>query len=351
VEIDTFELERWLARFEIEADVTLGESGVRAVAADRFDTDPGRLGYVLPTDGDPAFRETVAARYGRTAEEVVFTCGTQEANLLVVLSALSREDHAVVVTPTYQSLRSLPAAFADVTTVELSPPEWDLDPDRVARAVEPETELIVVVNPNNPTGVVHDAVEALYEIAADADALLHVDEVYRQLAADPAPRAASLGPHAVSTSGLSKAWGLPGLRFGWLVGPPWLAAAARRWKDYTTISPPQFGQHVARQAFDREAELLGEHRTLADRNRQRVDEFLDDHGLSWPDTESVVGFPTIPEGFEDAEAFCLQAFEEAGVLLVPGTVFGHPDRFRIGFGRDTDVLEAGLDRLDALLES
>lgn len=352
MQIDSFELERWLARFETDADVMLGESGVRAVEAARFDTDPGRLGYVLPTDGDPELRETVAARHDREADEVVFTCGTQEANLLVFLSTLSDDDHAVVVTPTYQSLRSVPATLADVTTVSLDPPDWRVDPDRVADAIRPETELLVLANPNNPTGTVHDAatVEALYDLAVDADALLHVDEVYRQLAADPAPRAASLGPHAVSTSGLSKAWGLPGLRFGWLAGPPSIVDAARQWKDYTTISPPQFGQHVARQAVEREDELIGEHRSLARDNRERVAAFLDEYGMQWPETETVVGFPTVPERFEDANSFCLRAFEDAGVLLVPGEVFGYPGRFRLGFGTRRSVLRDGLDRLGGLLD-
>jgi aspartate/methionine/tyrosine aminotransferase len=352
VDIEPFELERWLARFETDAEVMLGESGVRAVEASRFDTDPGKLGYVIPTDGDPALRERVASWYDRGADEVVFTCGTQEANLLAFLSTLSAGGHAVVVTPTYQSLRSLPATIGAVTTVELEPPDWNLDPDAVADAMRPDTDAIVVVNPNNPTGKVHDeaTMAALYDLAADADAYLHADEVYRDLAADPAPRAASMGPRALSTAGLSKAWGLPGLRFGWLAGPPEIVDRARHWKDYTTISPPQFGQHVAAQAFDREAELLGEHGELYRHNRERVASFLEDHGMEWHTPQSVVGFPTIPEGFDDSEAFCLAAFEEVGVLLVPGTVFGYQDRYRIGFGRDTAVLESGLDRLGKLLE-
>lgn len=352
MQIDTFALERWLDRYEADADVMLGESGVRAVKADRFDTDPGRLGYVVPTNGDPAFRERVAARYDRGPEEVVFTCGTQEANLITFLSLLDRGRHAVVVTPTYQSLTAIPAALAEVTTVPLDPPAWTLDPDAVADAIRPETDLIVVNTPNNPTGRAQgeDTLRGLYDLAVDADAYLLGDEVYRMLDPDPHPPVASLGPRAVSTSGLSKAWGLPGLRFGWLAGPPEVVSAATHWKDYTTISPPQFGQYVARQAFNRADELLGEHRDLAAENRDRVAALLTEYGMSWTDPAGVVGFPTIPDGFADSRTFCRSLVREESVLLVPGDVFGHPDRFRIGFGTDPDVLATGLDRLRAFFD-
>ena len=103
-----FALERWFDRHEHDADLMLAESGVRPLPASRFDTDPADLGYVIPTDGDPEFRGEVAARYGRDADEVTFTCGAQEANFLAIHALMDEGDHAVVVTPTYQSLYTLP---------------------------------------------------------------------------------------------------------------------------------------------------------------------------------------------------------------------------------------------------
>jgi aspartate/methionine/tyrosine aminotransferase len=360
MDIDAFELERWFARHEPDADVMLAESGVRSLPASRFDLDPGRLGYVIPTDGAPALRAEVAARYGREADEAVFTCGTQEANLLATLGLLSAGDHAVVVTPTYQSLHALPDAVADVTRVALDPPDWTLAPDAVADAMRPETALVVVNNPNNPTGRVHptETVEAVYDLAADRGAYLLCDEVYRPLVADPAPPAASLGPYGVSTCGLSKGYGLAGLRFGWLVGPPEVASAARHWKDYITISPPAVGHHVARQVLgegdDRggvdEAALLAEHRSLAADHRALVAEFLSEYGLSWYDPEGVNGFPTVPDGFASGRSFCERLVREESVVLAPGDAFGHPDRFRIGFGCEREVLEEGLSRVGAFLD-
>ena len=347
-----FDLERWFAEYEHDADVMLAESGVRPLSADRFDVDPGELGYVIPTDGDPEFRADVAERYGRSADEVVFTCGAQEANLLAFLSLVDEGDHAVVVTPTYQSLHALPESLGSVTRVELSPPDWDLSTDALADAVRPETSAVVLNEPNNPTGRYHDesTLRAAYDVAADADAHLLCDEVYRGLAADPLPPAASLGPRGVSTASVSKAHGLSGLRFGWLVGDERVVEPAREWKDYTTISPPAFGQHVARQALGgRESDILRENREHAAENRERVAEFVADHGLDWHEPVGVNGFVTVPDGFADGEAFCRAVVEEESVVLAPGNAFGVPDRFRIGFGLPTDELETGLERVGRVI--
>jgi len=348
MDIEPFALERWFARHE-HGNLMLAESGVRSLPASRFDTDPGKLGYVIPTDGDPAFRARVGERYDRAAEEVLFTCGTQEANFLAFAALV--DGHAVVVTPTYQSLHAVPEAFGEVTRVELEPPEWTLDVDAVADAVRPETDVVVLNNPNNPTGRYHDreTVRAVYDLAADNDAYLLCDEVYRLLAEEPLPPVASMGPYGISTTSLTKAYGLAGLRFGWLAGPPEVIEAAWRWKDYTTISPSVFGQHVARQAFDQEADILDENRALAGRNRDVVRDFLDDWGLSWHDPVGVNGFVTVPDGFTSARAFCERLVEEEGVVLAPGDCFDQPGYVRIGFGLETERLEEGLARLETFL--
>jgi aspartate/methionine/tyrosine aminotransferase len=353
MDIAPFALERWFDEYEHEADIMLAESGVRSLDASRFDLDVGELGYVIPTDGDPAFRAEVAARYDRAADEVAFTCGTQEANFLTFLALLGGErSHTVVVTPTYQSLYAVPEAFGEVTRVPLSPPDWTLDPDAVAEAVRPDTAVVVVVNPNNPTGEYHDeaTMRAVYDVAADADAYLLCDEVYRLLADDPLPPIASFGPHGISTASLTKAYGLAGLRFGWVAGPRDVVADAVRWKDYTTISPSKLGQHVARQAMGpQEADILRENRALAARNRDIVRTFLADHGLDWHDPVGVNGFVTAPDGFDDGEDFCRTVVEEESVVLAPGTTFGHPDYFRIGFGVETGVLREGLARVENVM--
>ena len=352
MEIAPFALERWFAEHEHEADVMLAESGIRSLRADRFDLDPGELGYVIPTNGDPELRARIAERYGRTADEVLCTVGTQEANLLAFLSLLDRTDHAVVVTPTYGALHAVPESVGDVTRVWLEPPDWTLDPDAVAEAVRPETRLVVLNNPNNPTGRYHprETVDALYDVAADAGAYLLCDEVYRLLADDPLPPVASMGDRGISTTSLTKAYGLAGTRFGWMVGPPEVVDAAWGWKDYTTISPSVLGQHVAEQALDRADEILAENREHARRNRKRVREFIDERGLDWYDPVGVNGFVSVPAGFEDAREFCRRFVEEESVVLAPGDLFGYDDYFRIGVGLPADELEEGLSRLGAFLD-
>ena len=368
--IDPFGLERWFAEYEHEADIMLAESGIRSLDASRFDLDPGKLGYVIPTNGDPEFRASVGDRYDRSADEVLFTCGTQEANFLTFLSLLGDEaavdgggdaaspegvgsgTHAVVVTPTYQALHAVPDAFGDVTRVELEPPEWELDPEAIADAARDDTAVVVVNNPNNPTGQYHDeaAMRAVYDVAVERDAYLLCDEVYRLLAEEPQPPVASYGAHGISTTSLTKAYGLAGLRFGWIAGPEPVVERAWRWKDYTTISPSLFGQHVAKQALGaQEEEILTANRELAAAHRETVAAWVDDHDLGWLDPVGVNAFVTVPDGFADAEAFCRTVVEEASVVLAPGHLFGFPDRFRIGFGLPTDELEEGLDRVGGVI--
>ncbi|MFB6193444.1 MAG: aminotransferase class I/II-fold pyridoxal phosphate-dependent enzyme [Halobaculum sp.] len=356
MEIDPFELERWFGKYEHEADVMLAESGIRSLSASRFDLDPGKLGYVIPTNGDPAFRAAVADRYGRTREEVVFTCGTQEANFLTFLSLVGSEggDHAVVVTPTYQALHAVPDAFGDVTRVDLEPPEWELPVAALREAITDETAVVVLNNPNNPTGRYHpeSVVREVYDAAAAHDAYLLCDEVYRLLAETPLPPVASFGEYGISTTSLTKAYGLAGTRFGWIAGPEAVVERAIRWKDYTTISPSLFGQHVAKQALgDQEAEILSENRALAAAHRERVGEWVADHGLSWHDPVGVNGFVTVPDGFDGSRDFCRTVAEEASVVLAPGDCFGFDDYFRIGFGLETPELEEGLARVSEVIEA
>lgn len=352
--IEPFGLERWFAEYEHEADIMLAESGIRSLDADRFDLNPGELGYVIPTNGDPEFRAEVGERYGRSADEVLFTCGTQEANFLAFLSLLDDDGHAVIVTPTYQALHAVPESMGEVSRVSLEPPEWELDVDAVADAVRDETSVIVLNNPNNPTGRYHpqEKVEALYDLAEDAGAYLLCDEVYRLLSSDPVDPVASMGEYGISTTSLTKAYGLAGLRFGWLVGAEEVVNGAWEWKDYTTISPGIIDQHVARQALGgHEEEILAENRELAASNRDRVREFVEEYGLEWYDPVGVNGFVRIPDGFEDGEAFCRGVVEEESVVLAPGNLFGFDRYFRIGFGLPAEELEDGLERVESFLDS
>ncbi|MFW5949622.1 MAG: pyridoxal phosphate-dependent aminotransferase, partial [Halolamina sp.] len=272
---------------------------------------------------------------------------------LTFMALLDEGDHSVVVSPTYQSLASVPDAVGEVTTVETEPPTWELSIDAVEAAMRPETTLVVLTNPSNPTGkyLGRETMQALYDLVAAHDAHLLVDEVYRMLADDPHPPAAALGPRAISTAGVSKSYGLAGARLGWVVANRELADAVRKWKDYTTISPPLVGQQIARQALGaQEADILDANRAHAAANRQRVAEFVERYDLDWYEPTGVNAFPTVPEGFASGEEFCRTLFEAESVVLAPGDVFGYPDRFRIGFGLHTEELAQGLERVGRHIE-
>lgn len=354
MELPPFELERWLDEYESDADLMLAESGVRSLPADRFDLQVGELGYVIPTDGEPEFRAEIAERYGRDTDEAVLTCGTQEADFLTFMSLLSEGDHTVVVSPTYQSLASVPKSVGEVSEIRTEPPEWELSVDAVAEAMRPDTQLVVLTNPSNPTGkyLGPETMQALYNLVEENDAYLLVDEVYRMLADDPHAPAAALGPRAISTAGVSKSYGLAGARLGWVVADTKIADAVRKWKDYTTISPPIVGNHIARQALgEQEDDILAANRTHTKANREYVAKFLERYDLEWFEPTGVNGFPTIPARFENGKEFCRSVFEAESVVLAPGDVFGYPNRFRIGFGLHTDELEEGLERVGQHIEN
>lgn len=349
--IAPFALERYFSEVEADADVMLAESGVRPLSVERFDTEPDDLGYVVPTAGNLEFRAEIGSAHGRDAEETLFTCGTQEANLLTLLALA--ETHAVVVTPTYGSLTGLPEALCGVTRVPLDEPDWTLDPDLVADALRPDTDLVVIVNPNNPTGRYHDAatMRSIYDHCADNGTYLLCDEVYRLLAADSIEPVSTFGRYGISTGGVSKAFGLAGLRFGWLCGPPAVVAAAENWKDYTTISPPTIGQHVARQAFEHRESILAESREHVAGNRAVLEAFLGEYGLEWSDPDcGVNAFLEVPEGFAGGESLCRNLVAEESVVLAPGEAFDRPEWIRIGFGLPRAELEEGLARFGAFLE-
>lgn len=350
--IEPFELERWFAEYEHEAEIMLAESGIRSLDASRFELDPGELGYIIPTNGDPKLRGDIGKRYGRGKEEVLLTCGTQEANFLAFVSLLSEGSHSITVTPTYQALHSVPEAFGKNTKVSLRPPNWELDVDKVKKEIREDTELIVLNNPNNPTGRYHplNKVEELYEVCEKHDIYLLCDEVYRLLSRDPLPPVASMGEYGLSTTSLTKSYGLAGTRLGWLVGSKDVIEDAWQWKDYTTISPSILGQHVAKQALgEKENEILEDNRALAERNRKIVSEFIDEHGLSWYDPVGVNGFVTVPDKFDGSENFCRALVEQKSVVLAPGKVFGFDGFFRIGFGLETEILKEGLERVSEFI--
>ncbi len=364
--IDDFELERFFARHEFAVRHLLCASDVEgwpmaellALADDesRGLWDRLTLGYT-ESSGHPLLRREIAGLYaGIEPDEVLVFSGAEEAIFCAANVLLGPGDHAIVTWPAYQSLHEVARATgADVTLHELHASEgWALDPDRLRAQVRPETRLIVVNVPHNPTGMIPSAAtfDAVAEIAAEAGATLLSDEVYRFLEQDPAdrlPAGADIGRHGVSVGVMSKSFALAGLRIGWLAThDARLLDAAARFKDYTTITnsgPAEILALVALRARDR---VLARSRAITDPNLALFDAFLERRAadFSWVRPRGgSIGFPALTAAMPIG-AFAEHLLEAEGVLLAPGSVFGHPgNHFRIGFGRAG--FAEGLERLES----
>lgn len=320
------------------------------------------LAYTDPT-GAPWLRDTVAGTYATLApSDVACFAGAQEGLYAVLHTLLQPGDHAVVVVPGYQSTETLAMGLADCTGVTLDAGDaWSLDPDAVAAAFRPNTRLLMLSFPNNPTGAVlpPERLAALVTLCRRHGAWLLSDEAYRGTERDPAdrlPHAADAYERGVSVSALSKAHGLPGLRVGWVACRD--AALLRRvgaFRQYLSVCSPGPSEVLASIALKAGPTLLGRTRAIADANLSVLQPFLARHAslFDWtPPRAGVVGYVRYA-GPDGVEAFVARMAHEAGVLLLPASVFRSElaslpaDRFRIGFGGHG--FEAGLRALEAAL--
>lgn len=318
--------------------------------ADRAAWHDLRLGY-SETAGSPGLREAIAATYERVdpADILAFT-GAQEGIFCAMHALLEPDDHAVVLVPNYQSMEEIPLSICEVTGVALREREgWALDLDELQAALRPNTRVIAVNFPNNPTGAMVDEATwaALVELAASRGIHLFSDEVYRGLERDPAAalaQAADLHEDALSLGVMSKAYGLAGLRTGWIAcRNRELLARMERVKHYLSICGPAPSELLARIALKARGRLLERNRRLTAANLAQLLQFFDRHPalFEWyvPDGGCIM-YPRYL-GDEGVEEFCRAAVEEAGVLLLPASVYRSRllpvpgDRFRVGFGRAT----------------
>jgi aspartate/methionine/tyrosine aminotransferase len=357
---------RWefVARYHLSASdaqtMTVGDLLALGTDADRAAFADLPLGYT-PTWGTDRLRAAVAATYDTCAAGDVLTfAGAEEALFWAMQVLAGPGDHAVVTVPNYQAMETVPrAAGVEVTGVALDPADgWRLDLDTVADALRPNTSLVAVNFPNNPTGAVPDpgTWAGLVRLCEERGVRLLSDEVYRGLESDPArtlPQAADLSPTAVSVNVLSKAYGLPGLRVGWVAcRDRSVLAALERHKHYTSICNAGPSELLAAVALDAAERIRARNRGIVAANLPVFGEFFARHPdlFEWrPPQGGCVAFPRYL-GADGVEAFCRDLVETAGVLLLPAGVFASDlapvpaDRFRIGVGRlDPGPALAALD--------
>ena len=364
--IDPFELERWQSIHEHHTGINLTESGAHPLRVEELVAGGDRdalLGQTLEytqTNGTEMLRERIAALYhGATAANVLVTNGSAEANLLACWHLIEPGDEAVVVHPVYMQIPGLIRSFgATVREVwlEPGPSRWRLDLDAVRRAVGPRTRFIAVCNPNNPTGARLDgaAVAELRRIAADQDCRLLADEVYRGAELDglDTPSAWDGGERVLVTGGLSKAYGLPGLRIGWLAGPAGLIDALWARRDYTSIAPGAVNDLLARMALEprRRERLLARTRRILRENQALVAEWVDGHSAVHQTPPEAGGVTLIRyAGSRPSAELAERLRADHDVLVVPGSHFGLEHHLRIGIGGEPGPLQEGLAKLGRVL--
>jgi aspartate/methionine/tyrosine aminotransferase len=373
--IDRFHMERTQCLYEHSVRYNLSESGVQPLRVEELlEDEPSRaafLGQALrypESNGSELLRQRIALLYpGATAENVLVTTGTSEANYTTLWGLLERGDRAAVMLPTYMQSWGLARAYggrADpYRLVERRGgirPRWELDAASLRRAVTKRTRLIMVTNPNNPTGAVltSEEMDEIVRAARGVGAWIVSDEVYRgaEIAGgELSPTFWGRYPRVLVTSGLSKAFGLPGLRIGWIAGPPRTVERLWSYHDYTTLTPSMLSDRLARAALEprRREEILARTRRIIRENHPRIEAWIRSHGELLDSIAPVAGAIALvrfrlPIG---SVALFDRLRLEQSVLITPGAHFGIGKYIRVGFGYDIEKTLEGLARVDDVMRA
>ncbi len=365
--VPPFAMERWQSTYEHRVRYNLSESGVHPLRLDELieltglDEADVLLGYTQ-SDGSDPLKERIAALYpGAHPDHVIATTGGAEANYVALWRLVSPGDRVVVLEPTYGQTPGLARGLeADVVSVALEESlGWQPPPGAVRAAVEPGTRLVIVTNPSNPTGAIlsEESMREIAEASAAAGAWLLADEVYAGAEVEGPETPSFWGGYerVIVTNSLSKAYGLPGLRLGWIVAPRELKEELWGRKDYTTITPSALSDTAATRVLSPAVRSR-----VLERTKRIIRGNLAILG-GWLDARSEL-FRYIPPS---AGAICYVRYGldigsselaerlrvEQDVLVVPGDHFGMDGFVRLGFGNPAADLEAALDRIADLVEA
>ncbi len=367
MKINIFELERRQSLWENTVDYNLTESGIHPFTLEELldadqikELNKIRIGYGQ-TNGSIELREAISKLYpASTKDTILVTNGSAEANFISIWGILDKEDDYVCMLPNYMQTYGLAEYFgANVNPFYLKEElNWQPDPEELKKVITKNTKMITVCNPNNPTGSILDAsaMKCIIDLAEEADAYIHTDEVYRGSELDGKEIETFYGKYekVLAVGGLSKAYSLPGLRMGWLVGPEEFTNKAWSYHDYTTISPSVLSQRIAEWALEPKMSEM-----ILSRNRKLLNENLE-FFLEWVETRNHL-FNFIPQkaGAMSFVKYNLKMNStelteklriEKSLLLVAGDCYGMDNYLRIGIGSEKEYLEEGLNRFADLLE-
>jgi aspartate/methionine/tyrosine aminotransferase len=367
--IDLFRMERMQSRYWHQVEYDLSESGVTPLSIEELlgdEHDPCELlrtglGYPL-SEGSELARERIGNWYpGAALENVTMVNGGSEANLLTLWTLLEPGDRLAFMVPNYMQGWGLGRHFGEATDVfrlKLHDGRWALDVDELDRVVTRKTRVVMVCNPDNPTGHIFtdDEMDAVVDVARRANAWLVADEVYRGAEVDAdetSPTFWGRYDKVIVTAGLSKAFAMPGLRVGWAVAPQKLIEKLWIHHDYTTLTPGMVSDRLTVIAMEpaRREWILRRTRGILRSNLPRLEEWIRGH-------EGVLTYVRPQAGAIAYVTYRLPITssrltdiirEEQSVLLVPGDMFGLGKGFRIGFGQEIERTLKGLARVDEVL--
>ncbi|WP_299026362.1 aminotransferase class I/II-fold pyridoxal phosphate-dependent enzyme [uncultured Thermanaerothrix sp.] len=367
MKLSPFKLERFFARYEFNVRYVLCASDCETFSVrDLLALEPEaearlldlRLGYT-ESSGAPSLRQAIARLYTTMdPDEILVHSGAEEAIFTFMVAVLRPGDHIIVHSPCYQSLAEVARGLG--CQVSFWPANesqgWGLDPQDLRRLIRPYTRAVVINVPHNPTGYLmpREVFDEIHRLTQKHGLILFSDEVYRELEYDPAqrlPAACDVNPQAVSLGVMSKAYGLPGLRIGWVATHRQdLLQAMAVVKDYLTICNSAPAEVLAEVALKHREVLLERNRAILSQNLEYLSSFFQRYPerLSWvPPRAGSVAFPRLLEG--DVEAFCEALVVKTGVLLAPGTLFDDMgNHFRLGLGRRN--MPEALTLLEAFME-
>ena len=367
--IEPFKVEIWMNEWENHCTYNLAETCVASITIDELLQMSGRnsddLSALLPMkmtygaiEGSTRLRTAISTLYdGQDIANITVTHGTIAANMLVHKSLVSRGDLVVSIVPTYQQHYSIPARIeADVQTLRLRAEDGFLpDLDALRALVTPDTKMIALTNPNNPTGALikRPMLEEIAQIAREVGAYVLCDEVYRgtgQTGDGMTPSIVDVYEKGIATAGMSKAYSLAGLRVGWIVAPAEVTEQVLIHRDYDTISVGIINDHFATMALENKDKLLARSQKITRDNLAVLAEWVAvQPRVSWVKPRAGTTTMLKIDVPMTSREFCVDLLQKTGVMMTPGDAFDMEGYVRIGYSNNTDVLRAGLDKLGTYL--
>lgn len=306
--------------------------------------------------GYPPLKEAIAARYGAKEENLVTTIGTSQGLFYVCATLLERGDKALVEKPAYEPLLAVPRLFgAQILRLERKfENKYQIDWDQFESLVASNVKLIILTNLHNPSGVLlpRPEISKLASLAQKKGAIVFIDEIYLEfLNGEESQTAFSCGENIVVGSSLTKVYGLPGLRCGWILAPEALAEQMRKLTDYVNVEQVFIGEQISAKIFPLLDAIKDKNKPFISQNLGMVKEFIrGERKLSWVEpAQGVICFPKLKTRAKGDELARVLR-EKYETSLVPGRFFEEPKHFRLGFAVPSNVLAQGLKNIKEALK-